>query len=68
MTINFFVRSAKSNQPATIRVRVRSKLSNAYAKTPFSICPQDWDAKKGEPKTGSPANFRGGAIRRACIV
>ena len=53
MTINFFVRSAKSNQPATIRVRVRSKLSNAYAKTPFSICPQDWDAKKGEPKTGT---------------
>lgn len=50
MTFNFFVRSAKPNQPATIRARVRSVKSNAYGITPFSVRPDEWNAKKGRAK------------------
>lgn len=52
MTFNFFVRSSKANQPATIRARVRSVKTDAYAKTPFSIRPDEWNAKKGRAKIG----------------
>jgi len=52
MTFNFFVRSAKPNQPATIRARVRSVKSNAYATTPFSVRPDEWNDKKGRAKIG----------------
>ncbi len=56
MTFNFFVRSSKPNQPATIRARVRSVKSNAYALTPYTIRPDEWNAPKGRAKISKNAD------------
>jgi len=49
MAITFFIQSKKT--PASIYVRIREYTIDAKARTNFNINLDDWDFKKGEPKT-----------------
>ncbi len=57
-TINFYLQS--KNNPAGIYVRLREGTKiDAKAKTKFAINPEDWSAKKGQPKNLKDENFKG---------
>lgn len=50
MTVNFFLRSTKKEQPVTIWARVRSPRVDVWLPLELCIIPSRWDKKKGLPK------------------
>lgn len=50
MTVNYFLRSSKKEQPVTIWARVRSPRVDVWLPLDLVIIPSRWDKKKGLPK------------------
>lgn len=56
-TINYFIQS--KNNPAGIYIRLREgRNTDAKTKTKFAINPEDWSAKKGQPKNLKDENLK----------